>query len=212
MATGKRGAQQQITAAERQRRALELRKGGASLRAIGDALGCSYETARGDIAAALADLAAETRAEAEQLRALEVERLNAVMLGHWRAATTGGDPDAARIVLRCIEQRVKLLGLAVASDAPDLGGLLDIVLRWSDGRIIDVPPAHDYAAGPASLPGPGGGEPGALQGAGGGPEVGQVQIGWGVLPDGRGDGRAGLVGSADLPAERDGVAGAESIG
>jgi DNA-binding CsgD family transcriptional regulator len=187
MATGKRGAQQQITAAERQRRALELRKGGASLRAIGDALGCSYETARGDIAAALADLAAETRAEAEQLRALEVERLNAVMLGHWRAATTGGDADAARIVLRCIEQRVKLLGLAVQPDAPDLGALLEFVLRWNDGRtIIDVAPhGGGDAAGAAPGADAGGGAPGALQGAGGGPALGQITARLAALPDRR---------------------------
>lgn len=182
MAQGKAGAAAAIAAAERRRKALGLRRGGASLRDIAAALGCSHEQARRDVAAALAELAADTRAEAEQLRALEVARLDAVMLGHWSAATKG-DADAARIVLRCVEQRVKLLGLAVQSDAPNLGELLEIVLRWSDGRIIDVTPhAHDHASAPPPLPGDGSRAPGPVQGAGGGEAVGEVAISWGVIP------------------------------
>lgn len=215
MATGKAGAAIEITAAQRQRKALELRRAGASYRAIADALGCATATAHDDVRAALALLAAETRAEAEQLRALEVERLDAVMMGHWTAATARGDVDAARIVLRCIEQRSRLLGLAVQPDAPALDGLMDVILRWSDGRtIIDVTPpaAHDHAAAPAQLPGDGGGAPGTLQGAGSGEAVGEIKVSWGVMPGERSAGRAGLVGSTDLPAELDGLAGAESLG
>jgi DNA-binding CsgD family transcriptional regulator len=207
MATGKAGAQQKIAATERRRKALELRKGGASLRSIADALGVAVGTVHNDVNHELATLAAETRQEAEQLRALELARLDAVMLGHWQAATRG-DVDAARIVLRCIEQRVKLLGLAMGPEAAASITLTHIELRWSDGRtILDVtPPAGDHAAAAPRLAGDGSGAPGALQGAGSGSALGQVAVSWGVMPRSGGEGRAGLVGGAELPPELDGVA------
>ena len=213
MATGKQGASIEIAAAERQRRALELRKGGASLRAIGDALGCSHETARQDVAAALAALVAETRADAEVYRTLELERLDALQLAHWSKAMRG-DYQSSMVLLRVFERRARLLGLDATAEQPGIGDLLDIVLRWSDGRrIIDVTPhADDHATAAASLPGDGGGAPGPLQGPGGGSEVGQVAVSWGVIPEDGGAGRAGLVGGADLSPERDGLAGAEDAG
>jgi len=68
MATSKRGAALAIAAAQRQRRALELRRAGAAYRAIADTLACSVATAHDDVRAALADLTAKTRAEAAALR------------------------------------------------------------------------------------------------------------------------------------------------
>src|SRR5688572_28673291 len=80
MARGKRTDRVRIQAAERRQRALDYRKAGASYRAIGDALGVSEKTAHGDVQQALASLAAQEQASAEQLRALELARLDDLAL------------------------------------------------------------------------------------------------------------------------------------
>jgi len=169
-----------IARVERRLKALELRKAGASYRRIGDTLGVAMVTVRRDIAHELAQLAAETQRDAAELRGLELSRLDAVMLGSWTAATRG-DADAARIVLRCIEQRVKLLGLALTADAAGSINLTHIELRWPHGGqqpvVIDGDP-------PTAAPGAAGGgtEPGALPGGGSGPALGQVTVRLAGLP------------------------------
>jgi hypothetical protein len=41
----------------------------------------------------------------------EIERLDALQVGYWAAATTGGDKAAAHLVLKIVDARVRLLGL-----------------------------------------------------------------------------------------------------
>ena len=50
----------------------------------------------------------------EELRALECARLDAIQLAHWDAAV-GGDIVAARLVLRVMDHRARLLGLYAAN-------------------------------------------------------------------------------------------------
>src|SRR5262245_42781916 len=110
MAVGRKGAITQITIAERQVKALALRKAGASYRAIGDAPGVSGKTAFEDVHAGLAALAAEQRAEAQELRALEAARLDDLQTAVWSRAR-GGDLEAVKTALRILERRARLLGL-----------------------------------------------------------------------------------------------------
>lgn len=61
---------------ERQKQALDLRKAGASYRRIGDQLGVSHEQARRDVEGALALHLEEVATSADQLRALELAKLD----------------------------------------------------------------------------------------------------------------------------------------
>jgi hypothetical protein len=131
MANGKKTDQERIGAAERRQQALILRKAGASYRAIGDRLGISEAQAHRDVQAALRALAELELSSAAEYRALELERLDGLLLEASRILRTehpyvsGGKvlrgltddgPKLAAIdrLLRISESRRKLLGL----DAP----------------------------------------------------------------------------------------------
>lgn len=123
-------------AAVRRLRALELRLDGQSYRAIGAQLGVSGKTAWEDVQASLSELAALELANAAELRALELERLDTLTIEAARILraphpyVAGGKvlPDltddgpklqAIDRLLRISESRRKLLGL----DAPALTAL-----------------------------------------------------------------------------------------
>jgi len=97
--------------------ALELRKRGASYRTIATKLSCSVSTAHGHVTTALAELRERTKTSAEELRELEIQRLD-----RWEAALQMGlrepeGPNRAKVVatlVKVAESRRKLLGL----DAP----------------------------------------------------------------------------------------------
>lgn len=100
-------------ARDREAKALELRKAGASFPAIGQALGISDEGARKAVSRALARVAQQTDESATEYRALELERLDHMQMKIARQVNDGhlGAIDRA---LRIMERRAKLLGL----DAP----------------------------------------------------------------------------------------------
>jgi hypothetical protein len=162
MATGKKGASVQINRVERRIMALNMRRAGASYREIATTLRCGLKTAERDVRHALAALAAEQRAGAEALRALEAARLDALQVAFWRKAVAG-DVEAAKVVLRIFERRARLLGLDVQPGAT-LETNVAVILRWSDGnRTIDVPPHDgDYPAPALPEPAAGGDAPGPL--------------------------------------------------
>lgn len=98
-----------ITATQRQAQAVELRLAGVSLTKIAEAVGYSHASgARQAIMAALQEmLPEETRNEARRREVATLDRLQASNF----AAAMSGDEKAATIVLRCVAQRSKLLGL-----------------------------------------------------------------------------------------------------
>lgn len=101
------------TIAERRVRAFELRKRGATYRQIAQELHVDVHTIHGDVQAELASLRETATAEATQLRALELERLDAMTSGLWPHIKTGNAP-AVTAGVRVSERRSRLLGL----DAP----------------------------------------------------------------------------------------------
>jgi hypothetical protein len=119
-----------LRAAERRLKALQLRKGGATFRQVGEALGCSESRAHAIITRELERLNAERGEAAAVVARLETERLDALHLAFWTAAV-GGDVAAAGVVLKVMARRAKLLGI----DAPAninvnrLGGLPPIVVE-----------------------------------------------------------------------------------
>lgn len=105
-----------LQAAERQRQALEHRKAGATYEQIAQQLGYANPSAAQK--AILSALHKTLREPAEDVRALEVARLDRLLLGQWKAAIGAaekpGDPAAVDRVLKIMVRRAKLLGL----DAP----------------------------------------------------------------------------------------------
>ncbi len=102
---------QAIQVQGRQLQALELRKAGVSYEAIASRLG--YRDRSGAYRAVTAALKLTLREPAEELRTLELERLDAMLLALWRRVQAG-DEKAVDRVLRIMERRARLLGL----DAP----------------------------------------------------------------------------------------------
>ena len=121
-----------ITAAERRAQALDLRLAGYSFEAIGQQLGISKQAAYKHVSTALETLHTQTDNSAEQLRALELERLDALLKGCWTAASAG-DPESTRVVLKVLERRAKLLGLDAPTKTPEDDG-------EARGYIVVVPP------------------------------------------------------------------------
>ena len=100
-----------IAAAERQARALELRKAGSGYAAIAQQLG--YAGPSGAYKAITTALRALTAEPAAELRALELARLDDLLVGLWPDARRGNVAKIDR-VLKVMQRRADLLGL----DAP----------------------------------------------------------------------------------------------
>lgn len=106
-----RTSPRRITAIERQRQALELRKAGCSYRVIADQLG--YANASGAIKAVAKALRASVQEPAAELRTLELERLDSLLRALWPQAIKGNTAAVDR-VLKIMDRRAGYLGL----DAP----------------------------------------------------------------------------------------------
>ena len=94
--------------------ALELRKAGASYDQIGKQLRITKQSAHALVAGALKDMREKTEDDALDVIRLELERLDAMLLGMWDEARRG-KLDAIDRVLRLMKRRAELLGL----DAPE---------------------------------------------------------------------------------------------
>lgn len=134
---GKRGSRER--AALRRSTCFELRRAGWSYRAIGDKLGINPAQAYRYVRSALDEINARANEAVEEMRALELQRLDRLQSGLWTSAA-GGDPKAAAVVLKVFERRAKLLGL----DAPEKrdittdGEPLSFVVQMADGRMLSV--------------------------------------------------------------------------
>ena len=103
--------QNAIDVAERRRKALELRKAGVGFQEIADQLG--YKDASGAYRAIRAALRAIIKEPAEEVLALELARLDAMLAGIWLDARKGNVLKIDR-ALKIMARRADLLGL----DAP----------------------------------------------------------------------------------------------
>ncbi len=115
--------QPRMKATERQARALEMRKAGYTYPEIAAAVG--YAGKASAYRAVDAALKKTLQEPADELRVMEAERLDAMLLGLWEKATTGDTWSVDR-VLGIMERRARLLGL-------------------------DRPPEHDWTAATGSF-------------------------------------------------------------
>jgi len=99
-----------LIAAERERDALELRKTGMTYEQIAKKLEMSSTGAYKCVSRALERLEAETGEKANEVRKLELERLDVMLAGVWKKAQAGNVYAVDR-VLRIQERRSKYLGL-----------------------------------------------------------------------------------------------------
>jgi hypothetical protein len=93
---------------ERQRQALELRLAGDTFQSIADKLG--YKSKHGSFRAVETALGEITREPAESVRAVELERLDAMLATLWPLMLKG-DIQALAGCLKIGERRARLLGL-----------------------------------------------------------------------------------------------------
>lgn len=97
-----------VARAERDAKALELRKAGSTFQQIADV--CGYANAPRAHEAVTKAIRAIPREAAVEVRALELERLDRLTLAVWDAARNG-DRGAIDTVLRLMQRRSRLLGL-----------------------------------------------------------------------------------------------------
>lgn len=125
---------------ERQVRALELRRAGKGYAEIAASLGIGKSQAHRLVRAGLADAAAQIDAEASELKAEEISRLDAMLTGLWPDARRGQQGAVDR-VLKIMERRAKLLGLDAPvklahggdKDAPPIKG--EVALQMTDADL-----------------------------------------------------------------------------
>ena len=115
MANGKqsKASAARVRGADNRKRALELRKSGATYRQIGESIGISMQRAHQLVVDELECLAQLRLRNADELRLLELERLDMVSIPTLNKLKNG-DMRAANVWIKLSESRRKLLGV----DAP----------------------------------------------------------------------------------------------
>lgn len=98
--------------AQRRKQAMELRLSGLTYVQIGEVMGVSKQAAHHLVLAVLAATRRRTAEVAEDVRDLEVARLDALVGALWDKRE---DPRVADSILKTMERRAKLLGLDAAS-------------------------------------------------------------------------------------------------
>ena len=99
-----------ITTAERRKVAVNLRVAGATFTQIGDQLGVSRQAAHQMVTKALDELAAQVSESADQLRAIELHRLDAMTAALWSGAMSGDEQKIDRVI-KLMNRRAAMLGL-----------------------------------------------------------------------------------------------------
>lgn len=112
-----------IERATRRAEAIALRRAGARVDQIAQQFEVHPRTVYAWLQDAIRDI---PREESEELRALELDRLDAIFRGHFHAAV-GGDVRSAEMCLRVMDRRARLLNLDAAPTAglEQVGALLD---------------------------------------------------------------------------------------
>ena len=119
-----------LTAAERQRQALELRKAGVTFETIATQLG--YRNRSGAYKAVMSALRRTLQEPADEVRRLELERLDALLLALWSQARQGHQGAIDRC-LKIAERRAKLLGLDAPAQIDAAVALFDLE-GWQQER------------------------------------------------------------------------------
>jgi hypothetical protein len=131
-------SEKQGKALDRQLRALELRRAGLGYWEIARQLG--YRGAAGAYVSVQAALRKLCAPPAEELRQLELERLDRLQLTYWPRALAG-EAEACDRVLKIMQQRARLLGLEKTVIAGDPDNPLHMQFE------LEVKVRREYAEG-----------------------------------------------------------------
>jgi hypothetical protein len=101
---------QNVKGAENRSKAIALRKEGSTYEEIGKTLSISTQRAHKIVTSELTRIRKETAEETDELRTLELQRLDAMFMVCYRDAQEGDYPAVDRC-LKIMERRAKLLGL-----------------------------------------------------------------------------------------------------
>lgn len=153
-----------------------MRTIGATYQTIADSLGVAKSAAFGYVRKALKEIAKEENAAAEVLRALELRKLDVLSAASWKALharktdpsnpqgpklidDTKLDPQIAAVILRCIRERSRLLGLYQQGEVGEghAGGIESLLIEIDKAIVIapTQPPVDsggDNGAGNGSEP------------------------------------------------------------
>jgi hypothetical protein len=99
---------------EREDQSLNFRKAGMTYEQIGTQLGITRQAAHSAVTRALTRIAQHTNESAEQMRTLELERLDRMLAAIW-SMVLNGSTYHIDTALRIMARRAKLMGL----DAPE---------------------------------------------------------------------------------------------
>lgn len=134
--------QSRIEKAEKQKKALNLRRAGLTFQEIGDTIGCTRGYAYKLVSRALQEYRTETEEAVKDLRATECARIDQVLRGIWPKAINGNLGAIDRFV-KLTDQRAKLLGInaptKIAPTDPSgdneygAGGLAALLAGTQDG-------------------------------------------------------------------------------
>lgn len=136
-------------AKRRKTRAVELVLNGCTYQQVAEQMGYAN---RGTVHRLVNETLAEHQVETvDDLRALEVARLDALQAAYWDRAISGKDLRAAAFVLKILDRRAKMLGLYQTTHAAPRGGKAsqnaslsynddDVMLHFgADGGISEMP-------------------------------------------------------------------------
>jgi hypothetical protein len=126
-----------IETADRQLRALQLRRSGVTYDEIARAVG--FANRSGAYKAVNRVLRERLHEEATALRLLEAERLDRLQLAAWGAATANPpDLEATRTIIRIMQRRAKLLGLDAPAEVKTEVLFRTMAQRVADEEGVDV--------------------------------------------------------------------------
>jgi DNA-binding transcriptional MocR family regulator len=138
-------------AAERERRRQQVVAGllaGLSIREMAKGLGVSHSTIAEDIEIVRAEWREARVASYDDLVTQEAARLDKLQSRFWQS-TLDGDPQAAAVVLRCMDRRARLLGLDAAQKlqvdaAVDVRGAILTSPEWQELRALILGALADH--------------------------------------------------------------------
>lgn len=136
----------------RRKTALGLRLQGLTFEAIAEKLGVTRQAAHAAVTSELDALAAESRADAEKLRDLELARLDAMLSALWPAIKRGSQ-GAVDKALKVCARRARLLGLdaptEIKANVDGLAGFLASAFGTGSGHGRQEAP--EPSGGPGSV-------------------------------------------------------------
>ena len=144
-----RTSKRSVSSQAKKQKALSLRLEGRNYRDIAAGVGCSLSQAHRYVSAALDEIQDKNREIAEDVKVLELERLDALFKTAF-AAVQDGDVRAIDQALKCMDRRARLLGLDAAT-RQEITGNLTASHEWIQLRGVLIKTLSEYPAAKSAI-------------------------------------------------------------